>query len=308
MSVFYSDESITLHHGDAIEVTKTLPPGTVDCVVTSPPYFGLRDYGVEGQYGSEADPLGYIQHMVELFDEIKRVLAPDGTVWLNIGDSYAMRPGGFGGDPKHKKDTAFQRVSSGDRPAKNALLIPWRVALALQDAGWILRNSIIWAKPNAMPESVTDRLSQKYEPMFMLTKSTSYYFDLPAVMERAVGQVEPRNAPGSDLGVVDVEPVSSVAGEVLRNPGDVWAIPTAPFRGAHTAPMPPKLALRCIQAGCKPGGVVLDPFNGSGTSGFVATRTGRRYIGIDISEEYLRLSLDTRLAQRSFLDDLEDVS
>lgn len=326
---YYHDDSVTLHHGDALDVAKALADGAVDCIVTSPPYFGLRDYGEPGQYGLEASPAEYVENMRALFAELRRVLADDGTLWLNLGDTYTSQPGwGRGGSSqllgrKHapERDTVTHR--RGLAP-KNLFGIPWRVAFALQDDGWILRNDIIWAKPNTMPESVTDRLSSKHEHVFMLTKNRRYFFDLDAIRdpfitaredalswdrdEQGVPGQRPQHHPGR-AGRPDATPPGAtpqtnfgptgkrngkfhLAG---KNPGDVWEIATQPFPGAHFAAMPPKLAQRCVAAGCKPGGAVLDPFSGSGTTGLAAQQLGRKYVGIDLNREYLDLSLRTRL-------------
>lgn len=275
VSIHYTDDQITLYFGDALNVAYTLGDGDADCIVTSPPYFGLRDYGIDGQYGLEKSPAEYVETMRGLFSELRRVLADDGTLWLNIGDSYA--------------------------PDKNLLGIPWRVALALQDDGWILRNAIIWHKSNAMPESVTDRLSGRYELLFLFSKSRKYWFDLdPIRMEHRT--VQPFKRTDNDEWVASTSWNHNRTGtqgahENGRNPGDVWEIATQPFSAAHFAVMPSQLAQRCIVAGCKPGGTVLDPFSGSGTTGLAAQHTGRRYIGIDLNAEYLDLSLRTRLNQ-----------
>jgi len=330
MSIYYADESITLHHGDSLDVARTLGLGSVDCIVTSPPYFGLRDYGSEGQYGLEDSPAEYVETMRALFSELRRSLADDGTLWLNIGDSYSS------GSRKTYADTgkAAGRIGSGrpesSLPGKNLLGIPWRVAFALQDDGWVLRNAIIWHKPNAMPESVTDRLSCRYEPFFMFSKSQKYHFDLDPIREELI---YPDAADGSRVfggknKASDLNTGSSArrtgntyggkysAADKARpadgqrhtgghakgkNPGDMWSINTQPFPGAHSAVMPQELARRAIVAGCKPGGTVLDPFSGSGTTGLVAQNNGRKYIGIDISADYLKLSLETRL-QNAALD------
>jgi site-specific DNA-methyltransferase (cytosine-N4-specific) len=352
MKPYYADESVTLYHGDALEVLRTMPDQSVDCCVTSPPYFGLRDYGEEGQYGLEASPPEYVETMRALFSEVRRVLADDGTLWLNIGDSYASTTkGGNGGPGKSTLTTTGRGVENTSNrarfeprrfdmgmPAKNLLGIPWRTAFALQDDGWILRNDIIWNKPNAMPESVTDRLSTRHEHLFMLSKSRTYWFDLDPIREpllrpealtegitfggnhadigkRRGSTYKPSRrdsfargtkeslAPGQSMvqhreGRPDVA-AGSPAG---RNPGDVWTIATQPFGEAHFAVMPAGLARRAVLAGCKPGGVVLDPFSGSGTTGLVAGQAGRRYVGVDLNRDYLDLSLRTRLAQTSILD------
>ncbi|MBN7321043.1 site-specific DNA-methyltransferase [Mycobacteroides abscessus subsp. massiliense] len=376
---YYQDDSVTLHHGDALDVAKTLPNGAVDCIVTSPPYFGLRDYGEPGQYGLEDSPVEYVENMRALFSELRRVLADDGTLWLNLGDSYYSgrgNPGPNSADAKQSARRGWTRAV--DRPGqrwakpKDLLGIPWRVAFALQDDGWILRNDIVWAKPNTMPESVTDRLSSKHEYVFLLTKSRRYFFDLDAIREQSVtsrpsalswdrdeqgvpGQ-KPQHRPGrpqraraeqlarekgltqahldairaagvTDTGKATVlqtgagkntDEVQRLAAEAKaalggyyrefltpagKNPGDVWEIAPQPFPGAHFATMPPKLAQRCITAGCKPGGIVLDPFSGSGTTGMAAQRLGRKYIGIELNREYLDLSLRTRLQNAALVDE-----
>jgi DNA modification methylase len=313
---YYEDDSVTLWHGDSLEVLRELPDASVDCCVTSPPYFGLRDYGEEGQYGLEASPAEYVETMRALFAEVHRVLADDGTLWLNLGDSY-VSSGAIGRNDAGRNFTGGggNRLGSGNPgkqgafavthtlPAKNLLGIPWRTAFALQDDGWILRNDIIWAKPNAMPESVTDRLSTKHEHMFMFSKSPRYWFALDPIREAPTDRkVQPSDFTkaaepwGSGTGLA-IHTGTRLPHESGRNPGDVWSIPTQPFSEAHFAVMPQALASRAIQAGCKPDGTVLDPFSGSGTTGLAAAKHGRRYVGIDLSSDYLDLSLRTRLAQ-----------
>jgi DNA modification methylase len=323
---YYEDDAVTLYHGDALAVLREMPDASVDCCVTSPPYFGLRDYGEAGQYGLEASPAEYVETMRAVFAEVRRVLADDGTLWLNIGDSYSRaqesnvaqtknKPVAY---PLHSKVGSNDgRLGRGDRPGsrtgglpvKNLLGIPWRTAFALQDDGWTLRNDIIWSKPNAMPESVTDRLSTRHEHLFMLSKSPRYWFDLDPIREAAdtAERKGPRRsyAPGSTSSMsadgAHRAMTGGFAGLPLnplgRNPGDVWTVPTQPFTEAHFAVMPQALAERAIQAGCKPGGTVLDPFSGSGTTGLAAAKHGRRYVGIDLSSDYLDLSLRTRLGQ-----------
>ena len=299
---YYSDETVTLHHGDALTVLRTLPDASVDCCVTSPPYFGLRDYGVDGQMGAESSPAEYVEAMRAVFAEVRRVLADDGTLWLNLGDSYSggnRRTYDTDGGKTRARGHAEPRPLTGI-PEKNLLGIPWRVAFALQDDGWTLRNSIIWHKPNAMPESVTDRLSGRHENLFMLTKGRRYWFDLDAVREphaestvaAATRARIPYAAPGQRANLK----TRGMHG-VGANPGDVWSINTRPFADAHFAVYPVELPERCILAGCKPGGTVLDPFSGSGTTGLAAAKHGRRYVGIDLNSDYLDLSLRTRLAQ-----------
>lgn len=313
MKPYYSDDSVTLFLGDATAVLSTLEPGSVDCIVTSPPYFGLRDYGVDGQIGAEPSPAEFVAAMVTVFRAARRVLADDGTLWINLGDTYySGRGASHGVDPKNPaRRFGARSVDKGGADwakPKDLLGIPWRVAFALQDDGWILRNDIIWAKPNGMPESVTDRLASKHEHLFMFAKSTRYHFDLDAirvphsdstVARLAAGPVAiARRTPGEKR---DPNVYGTAAGADLtatgKNPGDVWTIATVPFSEAHFATFPVALPERCIQAGCKPGGTVLDPFSGSGTTGLAAARHGRRYVGIDLNREYLDLSLRTRLAQ-----------
>ena len=341
--IHWQDDTVTLHHGDALEVARTLPDGAADCIVTSPPYFGLRDYGSEGQYGLEETPEEYTETMRALFHELRRVLAKDGTLWLNIGDSYAGSGKGAWANKEVQKEVYVPDPGSvtvfRGLPAKNMLMIPARVALALQADGWILRNDIVWAKPNGMPDSVRDRFACKYEHVFLFSKSKKYWFDLDPLREpmlypdneakqswdRQGAKEELLPGRTSDLAIQhrsrkDITWADrKAAGEPMRkgldgqyggdrgyhpngkNPGDVWSIPTEPFPGAHFAVFPKELARRCIVAGCKPGGTVLDPFNGSGTTGHVAQNNGRKYIGIDISADYLNLTLDTRL-QNAALD------
>lgn len=312
--VYYSDDQVTLHLGDALDVARTLSDGAADCIITSPPYYGLRDYGVEGQYGLESSPAEYVERMRALFAELRRVLADDGTLWINIGDSYASTATNNGGYSDKSTLTGFtspdtkgrrantaalpRRVNPGV-PPKNLIGIPWRVAFALQDDGWILRNAIIWHKPNAMPESVTDRLSGRYEHVFLFAKQPSYWFDLDPIREphscdrlRGSG---PRSAKGTGRNDAETATSNKQGNPSGRNPGDVWSINTQPFPGAHFAVYPPALPQLCILAGCKPGGTVLDPFSGSGTTGLAAQRTGRKYIGIDINPAYHDLALNTRL-------------
>jgi DNA modification methylase len=329
---FFQDDTITLHHGKALDVARSLPDGCADCIVTSPPYFGLRDYGEEGQYGLEETPGQYVEAMRLLFSELRRVLADDGTLWLNVGDTYGRGARSVSQPPQTfesgKRRTETVRPQDDSRslhlPPKSLIGIPWRLAFALQDDGWILRNSIIWHKPNAMPESVTDRLSGKHENIFMFTKSQRYWFDLDPIRERIPEQQ--RNEQAAMIDALEHQQQQATRGKGQwaknannlpgvspqrdkpgthangRNPGDVWAINTRPFGGAHFAVFPEQLPARCIQAGCKPGGTVLDPFNGSGTTGAVAERLGRKYIGIDISQSYLKLTMETRLQQPAAFD------
>lgn len=310
MKPYYADDSITLYLGDALAVLRELPTASVDCVVTSPPYYGLRDYGEPGQYGLEETPAAYVETMRQVFAEVRRVLADNGTLWLNLGDSYAYPPGSAGkqgnGQRAGRTFTAEGLRGTTAVPPKNLLGIPWRVAFALQADGWVLRNHVVWHKPNAMPESVKDRLSSRHESLFLLSKSERYWFDLDAIREpttrppgRSWEERKERGEPGR-YGTAGQQAVGTgwfAPNENGRNPGDVWSIPTVPFTAAHFAVFPPALAERCVKAGCRPGGVVLDPFTGSGTTGMVAGQLGRRFVGIELSGKYLDLALRTRLAQ-----------
>jgi DNA modification methylase len=312
VTVHYTDDQVTLHHGDALNVARDLVDGSANCIVTSPPYYGLRDYGTDGQYGLEASPAEYVETMRALFAELRRVLSDDGVLWLNLGDSYANNSDGYRrGDRKGSEgNQPHVRPKHRTLPFKNLMGIPWRVAFALQDDGWILRNDVIWHKPNAMPASVDDRLSTRYEHVFLFSKARFYWFDLDPIREAVTcpetrGERGPAIAPDSTTYAPGMKPQAGrdrtgsrrkyLGSDLGRNPGDVWAIPTSPFAAAHFAVMPPALAHRCIASGCKPGGTVLDPFSGSGTTGLVAQRLGRKYVGIDLNAEYLDLSLKTRL-------------
>ncbi|MGW2170373.1 DNA-methyltransferase [Streptomyces sp. NPDC001705] len=301
-SEYYRDEQVTLLLGDALETLRTLPAASANCIVTSPPYYGLRDYGTAGQYGLEETPAAYAETMRSLFAEARRVLADDGTLWLNLGDSYAYPPGSTHrqGKTGQRRDCTFTAETirgTTALPTKNLIGIPWRVAFALQDDGWILRNEVIWYKHNAMPESVTDRLSSRHEHLFLFTKQQRYWFDLDAIREPHT--MRPQRRPRGHkerqrLGVLPAQTHSTsqrdqtgADGHPLgRNPGDVWDITTKPYPAAHFAVFPIELPLRCIKAGCRPGGTVLDLFSGSGTTGAAARQLGRKYTGIDLNPAY----------------------
>ena len=319
MTTYYQDAHVTLHHGDALAVLADLPDRSVDCIVTSPPYFGLRDYGVDGQIGAEPSPAEFVAALVSVFREARRVLADDGTLWLNLGDSYvhkkASGPQGRDGERATRTFTADAAGGWSGLPDKNLLGIPWRVAFALQDDGWILRQEVIWSKRNCMPEAVTDRPSRSHETVFLLSKRPRYWYDADAIREgsdpdqqahddryaKVYEAQADRAASTGQPGNVNSAGIRARPGKPGRNARSVWTISTQPFAEAHFATMPPTLAERCIQAGCKPGGTVLDPFSGSGTTGLAAARHGRRYVGIDLNADYLDLSLRTRLAQPSLI-------
>lgn len=337
-----------IHLGDCLDVLKTLPDNSIDCCVTSPPYYALRDYGIEGQLGLEETPEKYIAKMTEVFMEVYRVLKPEGTLWLNIGDSY----NGYKGNAKSQyNDSKFVGGHGGHptRPSgygleckelkpKDLIGIPWMLAFSLRNAGWYLRQDIIWAKNNPMPESVTDRCTKSHEYIFLLSKSQKYYFNHEAIQEPAVSSDDlkrrikngvgewktdkakdtyavsgtgrsrtelysKKKMPkfgGNKYGENDDTHFSTYSGNewqpqtqgegeeevYVRNKRDVWQVNVKPCKEAHFATYPPDLVRPCILAGCPEGGVVLDPFMGSGTTALVAKGIGRDYIGIELNPEY----------------------
>jgi DNA modification methylase len=329
--------------GDCRATMHALAAGSFQMCVTSPPYWGLRDYGHEGQLGLEATPEQYVASMVDVFREVRRVLRDDGTLWLNLGDSYAgSGRGGYTGnastldgstDGQDSSRAAREKVGRGSRgqrlangrgdvpavqrtkleapPARTGAVadlkpkdivgIPWRVAFALQADGWWLRQDIIWSKPNAMPESVTDRCTKAHEYIFLLSKSERYFYDKDAIAEDAVweGQGRTSRAPRPSAMPGAPSHVGLRREEVTgkRNARSVWTIATQPYSGAHFATMPPDLAERCILAGSRIGDAVLDPFLGSGTVGMVAERNGRRWFGCELNPDYEPL-IRERTAQR----------
>lgn len=322
--------TVTIHTGDCREVLRTLPAQSVHTCITSPPYFGLRDYGVDGQIGLEdvADCLGwatgarcgacFVCVLVDVFREVRRVLRDDGTCWLNLGDSYASSGGQSpqsgrlfkGRKRQHENICISARSNHADVAPKNLRGMPWRVALALQADGWYLRQDIIWAKPNPMPESVRDRCTKAHEYLFLLSKSPRYYFDVDAIAETSVGGSALPVPSGWDTGAGShreltgryqrpSKPKGSFAGKTgdkafrktgeTRNKRSVWTIPTKPYKEAHFATFPPALVEPCVLAGCPVGGRVLDPFGGSGTTSEVAERLGRDSVLIELSPEYVAL-------------------
>lgn len=309
---YWSDGQVTLHLGDALEVLRQLPDGFADCCVTSPPYYGLRDYGTEGQYGLEDSPGEYVQTMAAVFAEVQRVLADDGTFWLNIGDSYYSgrgNPGPNGIDPKNPARRGWvrpvDRCGQDWGTPKSLLMIPERLILALQDGGWIVRNKGVWHKPNGMPESARDRLAGKWEPFYLLVKSRSYWFDLdpiriphsPVSVARSGRNRFAEDRSQDGIGSPNTINPRQACHEAGANPGDVWDIGTYPYPGAHFAVFPLEFPLRCIKAGCKPGGMVLDPFSGTGTTGEAARLLGRRYAGIDLNAAYHDQAVTKRFPQ-----------
>jgi DNA modification methylase len=310
---YYDHDGITIYHGDCMDILHGLDAESVNCCVTSPPYWRLRDYGVDGQIGLERTPEEYVAKMVAVFREVWRVLRKDGTVWLNLGDSYAsgkgtcFNPGG--GDlslGKERKAIGVHPLDRGNRSTlkasglkpKDLVGIPWRVAFALQADGWWLRQDIIWHKPNPMPESVTDRCTKAHEYIFLLSKSARYYYDAEAVKEPGTGR--PIFDNNNSRAVVDTSRNDHGRHNpdlaTNRNKRSVWTIATQPYPGAHFATFPPKLIEPCILAGCPIGGVVLDPFMGSGTTMAVAQKHNRKAVGCELNKDYIGLA-EKRLAQ-----------
>lgn len=330
--------------GDSLEVLKTLPAESVDCCITSPPYFGLRDYGtadweggdkdcehtissgdldpkkagqqervtrgerdkcvvcgakrVDSQLGLESSPEEYVANQVAVYREVKRVLKKEGTLWLNIGDSYAGSGGT--GNQFGQVESGLDKVrppkpSNGLKP-KDLIGIPWRVAFALQADGWYLRQDIIWAKPNPMPESVTDRCTKSHEYVFLLSKSPKYYFDNEAIQENAIHKEDPRagygriHYRGKREGAEGTGNENFVSIKEKRNKRDVWTVNTKPFAEAHFATFPEALIEPMVLAGCPKGGVVLDPFMGAGTTAVVALKNNRKYLGCELNPKYIEIA------------------
>lgn len=339
--------------GDVREVAKILPDCSVNCIVTSPPYWGLRDYGTaewvggdvscdhrvgnqvsdnkaknaiksgvrpgcdaskcrlcgairkDNQIGLESTPQEHVAIMVDVFRELRRVLRDDGTLWLNYGDCYATSANGrsaadtkaAGNDDRTYRDKPFSTVSGNLKP-KDLVGMPWRIALALQDDGWYLRSDIIWSKTNPMPESVTDRPTKSHEYIFLLAKSERYYYDADAIREpKALSTIlDPRTNSNGHRRDRDYPGQPNNGGTNLggpdgyRNKRTVWTISTKPYKEAHFATFPPDLIKPCILAGCPEGGIVLDPFIGSGTVAQVAIELRRNWLGIELNPEYAELT------------------
>lgn len=335
--------NVEILQGDCIESLKKLPDGCIQTCVTSPPYFGLRDYGVEEQIGLEETPNGYIQKLVDVFAEVYRVLSDNGTLWCNIGDSYAGSWGAQGrqgetGTMHGRSVTSARQIESHPKnksrtgslkqegiKQKELIGIPWRLAFALQDFGWYLRQDIIWSKPNPMPESVRDRCTKSHEYIFLLSKKPTYYFDQEAISEplaessisrlqqdidkqegssrvpgktngnmkaacRKSGNKERKARPGTPKNNSQNLKGSVPWEGATRNKRSVWSVSTKPYKGAHFAVFPVDLIEPCILAGSKKGDTVLDPFNGSGTTGECAISHGRNYIGLELNQEYIDLT------------------
>ncbi len=311
MTPLFTDSHVTIHHGDAWDLAPTLEPQSVQTIVTSPPYWGLRDYGVEGQFGLEATFAEHVERLVELFRLLRPALRDDGTVWLNYGDRYVATGKGW-----------------GDAKPKDLLLMPPQVALALRADGWYLRQEIIWHKTNPMPETVYDRPTRTHEHIYLLSKSATYYYDHAAIAEKATGAharravvpdswivgggahdtlthsrrerdpgVGPKSTrPGTGVKANESFHASTVDLTETRNKRSVWTLPVGRMTGAHFATFPPDLIRPCVLAGCPEGGVVLDPFMGSGTTAVVARSLGRKAIGFELNADYIAMAAK-RLAQ-----------
>jgi len=316
-----------IYEGNCLDVLKTFEDEIINCCVTSPPYYGLRDYGVDGQIGLEETPEQYINRLVKVFGEVRRALRDDGTLWVNIGDSYLGTGGNrksassnktFNDIQKHNpRDGRYERnkamKSNGIKP-KDLIGIPWMLAFALRADGWYLRQDIIWHKPNPMPESVRDRCTKSHEYIFLLSKSRKYYFDNEAIKEPCVNgdPTSPRGSCGTltpnsgrrgsgnkkikQRPYQDTISKGSQAGSIpweakeKRNKRDVWSVSIKPYKGAHFATFPQDLIKPCILAGCPENGVVLDPFIGAGTTGLVTKCNNRNFVGIELNKEYIEIA------------------
>jgi DNA modification methylase len=251
--------------GDSLDVLKQMPDDCIDCAITSPPYFGLRSYGSDNAIGNESTPDAYISKLVAVFHELKRVLKPEGTFWLNIGDTWNGSKTGNTENVKHKKvheNVSFEKKLWNGAKRKDLIGVPWALVFALRNDGWYLRNDIIWHKENAMPKTAHDRLSPSHEHIFLLTKSPDYYFDTNEAYE------------------------PTVDGKGRRRMRDVWSINSSKGYGTCVAPFPETLIEPMVKMGCPKGGVVLDPFIGSGTTALVAMKNNRNFVGIELNKAY----------------------
>ena len=292
--------------GDCRATLRDVPDQVFACCVTSPPYWGLRDYGHADQIGLEATPAEYVERVVEVFREVRRTLRDDGTLWLNLGDSYATGSGGSGTTSDRQRRSAGTLIAprapcrADGLKQKDLVGIPWAVAFALRADGWFLRSDIIWSKPNPMPESVTDRPTKAHEYVFLLAKSERYFYDAGAIAEPWADE---RNGASGSTRSKYQERIERADGGVTsaprtkaRNVRSVWSIVPEPYTGAHFATMPPALVTRCILAGSPLGGAVLDPFFGTGTTGQVAESLGRKWFGCELNPDYCKLNAE-RTAQ-----------
>ena len=317
-----------LHCGDSLTVLRRMDSDSVDCCITSPPYYALRDYGYDGQIGLEDTPEQYIDKLTDVFREVRRVLKPSGTCWINIGDC-CCNSNGFA-----RASEQYQRDGRNDAPAndrklaalhnsgfktKDLIGVPWMLAFALRADGWYLRQDIIWAKPNPMPKSVTDRCTKSHEYIFLLTKNGKYYYDADAIKTEAQPETalrykyefnnsELKHGAGRPSGAINTPGKKEYTGKA--NKRDVWNVPASggytDEQGGHYATYSQKLIEPCVLAGCPKGGIVLDPFNGTGTTGVCAVNNGRKYIGIDLSEDYINMAtrrLERETAQYSLFEE-----
>lgn len=307
----------TIINKNCLSGLANLPDNSIDCCVTSPPYYGLRDYGTDEQIGLEETPAEFVETLVKVFEEVRRVLTPKGTLWLNLGDSYAGSGMGAANYPETASKKQKTNVGSGTVKGragnkyglkqKDLIGIPWMVAFALRSAGWYLRQDIIWHKPNPMPESVTDRCTKSHEYIFLLSKSAKYYYDHEAIFEQAnydgrkdtVMKGSQKYANGyfpTDVQTQSIAKrgherrVNKIEDMPARNKRSVWTVTTKPFSEAHFATFPEDLILDCIKAGCPEGGVVLDPFMGAGTTALVSRKLNRNYIGFELNPEYIKIA------------------
>ena len=321
-------EKNTIINGNSLEVLKSLPDNSIDCCVTSPPYYALRDYGCDGQIGLEETPEKYIESLCDVFSEVRRVLTPQGTLWLNIGDSYNGNKVGNTVVVKNKKvseSNDFHKKLWGGAKPKDLIGIPWMLAFALRSQGWYLRQDIIWHKPNPMPESVTDRCTKSHEYIFLMSKSQKYYFDYEAIQEPCADQSRTNYACGNRTNGINKDRNDNDFGErsknwkprtkncqydgqkpnsfhlsrengepdkeyYVRNKRDVWSVNVKPCSEAHFATYPFELIKPCILAGCPENGIVLDPFMGSGTTAIVARSLNRNYLGVELNPEYIKIA------------------
>lgn len=339
----------TIYNQDCLKGLKNIPDNFIDCCVTSPPYYGLRDYGTDEQIGLEETPEKFVKALTDVFMEVYRVLKPEGTLWLNLGDSYSSHKDcksigqslakGTSREDAHVMDLGKSRVrdtkmlKSQGLKNKDLIGIPWMVAFALRSAGWYLRQDIIWNKPNPMPESVTDRCTKSHEYIFLLSKSSQYFYDAAAIktpvtdgtvnamaqqLKNSNGEIGPGRTPRNGVDKNGGNQASSTGikaythrgtgdqkltghsgyfdangdliGDGMANKKSVWTVTTRPFKDAHFATFPEKLIVDCIKAGCPENGIVLDPFMGAGTTGLVAKKLNRKYIGFELNPEYIKIA------------------
>ena len=289
---------------NAVDGLKKMDACSVNTCITSPPYYGLRDYGVYGQIGLEETPEDYIKKLVDVFREVRRVLRDDGTLWVNIGDSYTGSANAGGENSRtceskpNARDKNLPTKKGVGLKTKDLIGIPWMLAFALRADGWYLRQDIIWSKTNPMPESVTDRCTKSHEYIFLLSKSAHYYYDAESIKEPANPEYEGRYKSEFNVGIKEIAGGGRPSGKNTagikiytgkRNKRDVWTVSTKGFKGAHFAVYPEELITPCVLAGCPAGGVVLDPFMGSGTTAVVAIENNRNYVGCEINPAYVKI-------------------